>query len=129
VISGRCFHLTKLRIALRAVNDNGELFTLALVVFVCSAAGRVLHRRQCHGSGGRWLIRAAYSSPRVSFLVVVGNFAVGTEALLGFLTPEKPIAGMRHDFLIPFRIDKHALPPEKIAAVIVDVGDAGPFHK
>jgi hypothetical protein len=39
VISGAIFfHLTKLGIALRAVNNNGGLFALALVVFVCSAA-------------------------------------------------------------------------------------------
>jgi hypothetical protein len=40
------FHLTKLGISLPAVNDHGELFTLALVVFVCSAAVLVMHRNQ-----------------------------------------------------------------------------------
>ena len=38
-------HLTKLGIAIPAVEDNGELFALALVVFVCSAAVLVLHRQ------------------------------------------------------------------------------------
>ncbi len=38
------FHLTKLGIALPAVNDKGELFALALVVFACSAAVLFLHR-------------------------------------------------------------------------------------
>ena len=47
VISGAIFsHLTKLGIALPAVDDHGELFALALVVFVCSAAVLVLHRNQ-----------------------------------------------------------------------------------
>jgi putative oxidoreductase len=45
VISGAIFfHLTKLGIELTAVDDHGELFTLALVVFVCSAATLVMHR-------------------------------------------------------------------------------------
>ncbi|WP_321475753.1 hypothetical protein [uncultured Paludibaculum sp.] len=47
VISGAImFHLTKLGITLPAVDDHGELFTLAIVVFVCSAALVVLHRDQ-----------------------------------------------------------------------------------
>jgi hypothetical protein len=47
VISGAIFsHLTKLGIALPAVDDHGELFALALVVFFCSAAVLVLHRDQ-----------------------------------------------------------------------------------
>ena len=46
-ISGAIFfHLTKLGIALPAVNDHGELFALALVVFVCSSAVLVLHRAE-----------------------------------------------------------------------------------
>ncbi len=47
VISGAIFsHLTKLGIALPAVDDHGELFALAVVVFVCSAALVVMHRQQ-----------------------------------------------------------------------------------
>src|SRR4051812_35367443 len=47
VISGAIFsHVTKLGIALPAVDDHGELFALALVVLVCSAAVLVLHRNQ-----------------------------------------------------------------------------------
>ncbi|MGJ5814587.1 DoxX family protein [Paludibaculum fermentans] len=47
VISGAIFfHLTRLGVALPAVNDHGELFGLAVVVFVCSAALLVLHRHQ-----------------------------------------------------------------------------------
>ena len=47
VISGALVsHVTKLGIALRAVGDNGELFALAVVVFVCSAAVLVLHRSE-----------------------------------------------------------------------------------
>ncbi len=47
VISGAIyFHLTKLGIALRAVNDNGELFLLAVIVFVCSAGVLILHRNE-----------------------------------------------------------------------------------
>jgi len=45
VISGAIVsHLTKLGIALPAVGDHGELFGLAVVVFVCSVALLVLHR-------------------------------------------------------------------------------------
>jgi hypothetical protein len=45
VISGAIFfHLTKLGIALPAVDDHGELFALAVVVFVCSLAVLIMHR-------------------------------------------------------------------------------------
>ncbi len=45
VISGAIMsHLTKLGITLPAVDDKGELFALAVVVFVCSAAVLFLHR-------------------------------------------------------------------------------------
>jgi putative oxidoreductase len=45
VISGAIVsHLTKLGIALPAVDDHGELFALALIVFACSAAVLVMHR-------------------------------------------------------------------------------------
>ena len=37
-------HLTKLGIMLPAVNDHGELFALAVLVFVCSAAVLFLRR-------------------------------------------------------------------------------------
>lgn len=43
-------HLTKLGIALPAVDDHGELFALAIVVFLCSAAVAVMHR----GEFPRW---------------------------------------------------------------------------
>src|SRR5437870_4061321 len=47
VISGAIFfHLTKLGIALPAVNDNGELFALAVIVFLCSAGVLFLHRHE-----------------------------------------------------------------------------------
>ena len=47
VISGAIFfHLTKLGIALPAVDDKGELFALAVVVFICSAAVLILHRNE-----------------------------------------------------------------------------------
>lgn len=39
-------HLTKLGIAIPAVGDSGELFALAIVVWVCSAATLLLHRRE-----------------------------------------------------------------------------------
>ncbi len=39
-------HLTKLGIVLTAVNDRGELFALAVVVFVCSLAVLVIRRQQ-----------------------------------------------------------------------------------
>jgi putative oxidoreductase len=47
VISGALFfHLTKLGIALPAVGDHGELFALAVVVFVCSAVVLLMHREE-----------------------------------------------------------------------------------
>jgi hypothetical protein len=47
VISGALFfHLTKLGIALPAVDDHGELFALAVVVFVCSAVVLLMHREE-----------------------------------------------------------------------------------
>jgi len=55
VISGAIFsHLTELGIALPAVNDRGELFTLAVVVFICSAAVLILHRREIPLIGSRF---------------------------------------------------------------------------
>lgn len=45
VISGAiASHLTRLGIALPAVDDHGELFALALVVFLCSATVLLMHR-------------------------------------------------------------------------------------
>jgi hypothetical protein len=47
VISGAIFfHLTKLGIALPEVCDHGELFALAVTVFVCSFLVLVMHRRE-----------------------------------------------------------------------------------
>jgi hypothetical protein len=46
VITGAILsHLTKLGISLPAVGDRGELFTLAVIVFACSAAVLFLHRQ------------------------------------------------------------------------------------
>jgi len=39
-------HLTKLGITLPAVDDHGELFGLAVVVFVCSFVVLIMHRYQ-----------------------------------------------------------------------------------
>jgi hypothetical protein len=47
VISGAIVsHLTRLGITLPAVDDHGELFALAVTVFVCSGAVLILHRHQ-----------------------------------------------------------------------------------
>src|SRR5215471_15224963 len=47
VISGAIFfHLTKLGIALPLVDDHGELFALAVVVFVCALAILIMHRQE-----------------------------------------------------------------------------------
>ncbi len=47
VITGAIIsHLTKLGITLPAVDDHGELFALAIVVFVCSASVLILHRHE-----------------------------------------------------------------------------------
>ena len=47
VISGAIVsHLTKLGITLPAVDDHGELFALAIVVFVCSASTLFMHRQE-----------------------------------------------------------------------------------
>ena len=53
VISGAIFsHLTRLGITLPAVDDYGELFALAVTVFVCSAAILFLHRHELPLVGG-----------------------------------------------------------------------------
>ena len=53
-ISGAIFfHLTKLGIALPAVNDRGELFTLAVVVFVVSLAILFIRRADIPIVGNR----------------------------------------------------------------------------
>ena len=39
-------HLVKLGVSLPAVGDKGELFALAVVVFVCSATALLMHRGQ-----------------------------------------------------------------------------------
>ena len=51
VISGAIVaHLTRLGIALTLVDDHGELFALAVIVFVCSAITAFLHRGELrHG--------------------------------------------------------------------------------
>jgi len=47
VMSGAIFfHLTKLGIALPAVDDHGELFTLAVAVFLCSLGVLAMHRQE-----------------------------------------------------------------------------------
>ena len=52
VITGAILsHLTRLGISLPAVGDRGELFLLAVVVFVCSAAVLVIHRAQLPALG------------------------------------------------------------------------------
>jgi hypothetical protein len=40
------FHLTRLGIALTAVDDHGELFALAVTVTVCAMALLVIHRQE-----------------------------------------------------------------------------------
>lgn len=53
-ISGAIFfHLTKLGIALPAVNDQGELFVLAVVVFVVSLAILFIRRAEIPMIGNR----------------------------------------------------------------------------
>lgn len=53
VISGAIVsHLTRLGVSLPAVGDKGELFTLAVVVFACSALVLVLHRNELPLVGG-----------------------------------------------------------------------------
>ena len=52
VISGAIyFHLTKLGIALPAVDDHGELFGLAVIVFICSAIVLMMHREDLPAFG------------------------------------------------------------------------------
>ncbi|MBY0503071.1 MAG: hypothetical protein K2X03_04125 [Bryobacteraceae bacterium] len=47
VISGAIMsHLTTLGITLPAVDDHGELFALAVVVFLCSLGALYIHRRE-----------------------------------------------------------------------------------
>jgi hypothetical protein len=59
VISGAiASHLTLLGVTLPAVDDHGELFALAAVVFVCSATVLVMHRRELPFGFGRPFDRA-----------------------------------------------------------------------
>jgi len=57
------FHLTRLGIALPAVEDHGELFALAMIVFVCSLALLAMHRLQARRGSptvmDRWLSQGA----------------------------------------------------------------------
>jgi hypothetical protein len=46
-------HLTRLGIALTAVGDRGELFVLAVIVVLCSAAILLLHRQEVPLVGNR----------------------------------------------------------------------------
>ncbi len=47
IISGAILsHITKLGITIPAVDDHGELFALAVVVFIASATVLLLHRRE-----------------------------------------------------------------------------------
>ena len=39
-------HLTRLGISLPAVNDHGELFALAVLVFLCCSAVLIMHRNE-----------------------------------------------------------------------------------
>ena len=48
------FHLTRLGIALTAVDDHGELFALAIVVTVCALGILYLHRQELPVIGGRF---------------------------------------------------------------------------
>jgi hypothetical protein len=53
VISGAIFfHLTRLGITLPLVDDHGELFALAVLVFVCSLAVLIMHRHELPIVGG-----------------------------------------------------------------------------
>jgi len=53
VISGAIFfHLTRLGITLPLVDDHGELFSLAVVVFACSLAVLIMHRHELPIVGG-----------------------------------------------------------------------------
>jgi hypothetical protein len=62
VITGAIFsHLTVLGIALPAVDDHGELFALAIVVFVCSVAVLILHRAELPIIGAALSPRSARS--------------------------------------------------------------------
>jgi hypothetical protein len=59
VISGAiATHLTLLGVTLPAVDDNGELFALAVATFVCSAIVLVMHRRELPLGLARLFIRA-----------------------------------------------------------------------
>ena len=52
VISGAIVsHLTKLGLTLPAVDDHGELFALAIVVFACSLGVLILHRQEIPYAG------------------------------------------------------------------------------
>ena len=62
------FHLTRLGIALTEVGDSGELFTLAVVVVVCSLGVLLLHRQDLP-----WIGRSFIPRNRRSILVRGAN--------------------------------------------------------
>jgi hypothetical protein len=58
IISGAILsHLTKLGIALPLVDDHGELFALAVIVFLTSLATLILHRGQAIARLSHLLVR------------------------------------------------------------------------
>jgi len=62
VISGAIMsHLTKLGIKLTAVGDNGELFSLAILVFIASAVILLIRRRQIPIVGEKFFGHTAQS--------------------------------------------------------------------
>jgi putative oxidoreductase len=54
-------HVTKLGITLPLVDDHGELFSLAVVVFACAAGVLALHRREIP-LAGRGKLARSYSA-------------------------------------------------------------------
>lgn len=59
-------------------------------------------------------------------LVVVGDFAVGADALLRLVAPEEAVVGVRNGG-VPFRLHVHAFPAQVVAAVVVEFGERRTF--
>src|SRR5260221_216359 len=62
--------------------------------------------------------------PRRIALVIVDQLPIRSHTLLRLMTPEQPVARMRHG-RIPFRLDVHAFPAEVVAAVVVEASQRG----
>ena len=58
-------------------------------------------------------------------LVIVGQLRIRPDALLRFVAPEQPVAGVGH---VAFRQDEHTFPAQPLAAIFFNAGGTGELH-